>query len=111
MQKAWEQYATGAYAKAEIGRLIAQRGVLTKNSLPLSDQSLTDLFKNPYYAGTIIDPWSGEEYQGRHLPMVSREVFARVQELVNNRKAAPRYRDREEFPSEVLLAAAVVNNT
>ena len=37
-----------------------------------SPQSLHQLFTNPYYAGILVDPWSGDEFAGQHTPMVTR---------------------------------------
>src|SRR3989475_4657695 len=79
LQKAWQEFATGSYTKAEILRLMTSWGVMTSKGRPLSPQCVDNFFRNPYYAGILVEPWSGEECQGRHLPMVTREDFARVQ--------------------------------
>jgi site-specific DNA recombinase len=99
LQKAWQEFGTGIYTKAEMRRLLERRGVTRRNGLRLPSQSIDNLFRNPYYAGILVDPWSGEEYAGRHLPMVSAAEFARVQDVVLRRnRAIPHHRNREEFP-------------
>lgn len=99
LQRAWKTFATGAYTKAEMLRLIANWGIVTRNNEPLMAQSLDNLFRNPYYAGILVDPWSGEEYEGKHLPMVTREEFARVQQTISTRsRSIPHHRMRPEFP-------------
>ena len=75
LQKAWQEFATGAYNKAEIRRLMASWGILTRNGRPLPVQSIDNLFRNKYYAGILVDPWSGEECEGKHVPMVSRQII------------------------------------
>jgi DNA invertase Pin-like site-specific DNA recombinase len=104
LQKAWQQFATGVYTKAEMRRLMGSWGIVTRKGVPLSDQSIDNLFRNPYYAGILIDPWSGEECQGLHVPMVSREEFARVQQLLTRRsRSIPHHKHRAEFPLRGLV--------
>ena len=104
LQKAWKEFATGAYTKAEIRRLLTSWGIVAKNGAPFSPQSIDHLFRNRYYAGRIIEPWSGEEYEGRHLPMVTEEEFARVQQIISRRNRSLRHnRFRPEFPLRGLI--------
>lgn len=99
LQKAWREFATGAYTKAEIRRLLTSWGVVTRKGQPISAQSLDNLFRNRYYAGFVVDPWSGEEHEGRHVPMVTSEEFARVQQVIGRRRRAlSHHRARPEFP-------------
>ena len=99
LQKAWHDYATGAYTKADIRRLLYTWGIGGANGKPLPAQSIDNLFRNPYYAGTLIDPWSGDEYSGQHPPMVSREVFQRVQRIIAGKsRSVSHVKDRPEFP-------------
>lgn len=104
LQKAWRELATGAYTKAELRRLVMGLGVLTKKGKPLSPQSLDGLFSNPFYAGILVDPWSGEEYPGKHVPMVTPAEFAKVQQVINRRRRSiPHQRIRPEFPLRGLV--------
>lgn len=104
LQKAWKEFATGAYTKAEIRRLMANWGVQTRMGSPLSAQSLDNFFRNKYYAGILVDPWSGDEHAGRHVPMVSREDFARVQQIISRRsRSLAHQKVREEFPLRGLI--------
>jgi site-specific DNA recombinase len=99
LQKAWKEFATGAHTKADIKRLMDSLGIETKNGILMTAQSLDNLFRNPYYAGVIVDPWSGDEYEGKHIPMVTSEDFANVQAVVAKRnRSAPHERERAEFP-------------
>ncbi len=99
LQKAWEEYATGAYTKAEIIRLLKARGVRTKHGRPITKQSLDNMLRDRYYAGIIRDPWSETEHMGRHLPMVSQEVYAKIQAVIETRQRTVRHeRVRPEFP-------------
>jgi hypothetical protein len=49
--------------------------------------------------GILVDPWSKEEHDGRHVPMVSREEFASVQQLIARRnRSLPHHDSRPDFP-------------
>jgi DNA invertase Pin-like site-specific DNA recombinase len=99
LQAAWIEFATGTYTKAEILRLMANRGIKTRSGKPIPKQTLDAVFCNPFYAGSLRDPWSGAEVTGRHLPMVSRETFARVQQIISRRnRKIPHQSIRSEFP-------------
>jgi site-specific DNA recombinase len=104
LQKAWKEFASGTYTKAEMRRLMESWGIETRNGKPLSDQSLDNLFRNKYYAGILVDPWTGEEYEGKHLPMVSRGTFAKVQQIISrHNRSVPHQKERPEFPLRGLV--------
>jgi len=104
LQRAWKEFASGAYTKTEMRRVLTTRGVRTVKGHPLSLQSLDNLFRNPYYAGVLVDPWSGEEHEGKHVPMVSRDEFAQVQQnSVRRNYSVPHQRERSEFPLRGLV--------
>src|SRR5439155_2893422 len=93
------EFATGVYTKAEMRRLMDAWGIQTRKGKPITNQSLDNFFRNKYYAGTLVDPWSSEEFQGQHVPMVTREEFARVQGITAKRnRSVPHQKERPEFP-------------
>lgn len=99
LQKAWTAFATGAHTKSEIRRLMESWGVQTQNGLSMTAQSLDNMFRNKYYVGILVDPWSSEEHTGAHVAMVSLEDFNRVQAAVSRRnRSIPHQRNRLEFP-------------
>jgi site-specific DNA recombinase len=99
LQRAWREFATGNYTKAEMRRLMEHWGIETRRGMPLSPQSVDDFFRNPYYAGVLTDPWSGEEFPGRHEKMVTSAEFASVQKIISGRSPRPRHqKERPEFP-------------
>jgi site-specific DNA recombinase len=104
LQNAWREFATGAYTKAQIQKLMTSWGILSRTGKPLAPQSIDDLFSNPFYAGIIVDPWSNERYQGRHIPMVSTEVFEQVQRNIHRRnRSIVHLKERDEFPIRGLV--------
>jgi hypothetical protein len=99
LQLAWNELATGAYTKAQIRRMLDERGLRNRHGKPPSSQIIDHIFSDPFYAGIIVDPWSNEEHGGRHLAMVSRETIAAVQRVISARSRSLPHRElRPEFP-------------
>jgi site-specific DNA recombinase len=111
LQKAWKQFATGTHTKADIQRLMDSWGVQTENGISMTAQSIDNFFRNPFYAGILVDPWSGEQFPGLHVPMVSSEDFARVQAVISRRnRSIPHQTERPEFSLRGVARCAVCHS-
>lgn len=76
--RVWELMLTGAYTVAQVGHIARNELKLcSKNGTPVLDNSLYRLLKNPFYYGFF--EWSGDLYEGRHKPMISKKEFEIVQ--------------------------------
>gem|GEM_PF-699991 len=107
LQGAWNDFATGRFTKVEILRQLTERGLRTQAGKPLSKQSLDNILADSFYTGNLRDPWSGEEYPGRHFPMVSRVTFAKVQEILGRSPVSvPHKTIRPEFPLRAFARCA-----
>jgi site-specific DNA recombinase len=104
LQRAWNDFATGRFKKVELLSRITEQGVRTHAGKPLSKQSLDYFLTDAFYAGILRDPWSGQEFTGRHLPMISRATFAKVQQLLSgSTRAVPHRAVRPDFPLRVFV--------
>ncbi len=88
---AFEQFATGNETVASL------RGKLTTAGLrmpltgkgggePISLERLRNLLHDRYYVGYVT--YDGVEYKGRHQPLVTEELFTRVQEILASHSGA-----------------------
>ncbi len=82
---AFEEYATGKWSLAKLLAELTERGLTTRPtpkrpSQPLHLSLLQRLLTRPYYKGVVI--YHGVEYPGKHVPLVSAEIFDRVQEVL-----------------------------
>jgi DNA invertase Pin-like site-specific DNA recombinase len=99
LQQAWRDLATGSFTKAEVRRMLTSRGMRTKMGKPLAPQSIDGIFRDLFYAGVVRDPWSGEEHMGQHIPMIDRDTFAKVQQILSRRnRKIPHISIRPDFP-------------
>lgn len=107
LQRGWQDFATGAYTKAQMLRMLNTRGLRLRSGKPITNQFIDHLFADLFYAGVIRDPWNGEKYAGRHLAMVNRETFDDVQRIIARRnRTIPHQVERQEFPLRSFLHCA-----
>ncbi len=83
--QAFELYATGHHNARQVLDTVTAAGLRTRATKrsaekPLSLNRLYQILSDPYYAGVI--EYQGEEFPGRHQPLISRELFDRVQEVL-----------------------------
>jgi len=67
-------------------RLAIADGMLGRGGRSVSVSAFQLIIKNPFYAGLV--KFGDELYQGTHEPLVSEEVFRRVQSKIGARPAA-----------------------
>ncbi len=88
---AFELFATGEYTLEQLADALTDRGLRTRPTArrpagPISDSKLSVLLRDRYYLGYVT--YQGVEYHGRQEPLVSPEVFDRVQQVLESRRAA-----------------------
>ena len=88
---AFETYATGLYSTADMTLLLDARGLRTRGDRrrapqALGQSSIHDMLSSPYYAGIVT--YRGKNYPGRHEPLISEELFDRVQAVLQSHNHA-----------------------
>ncbi|WP_078651854.1 recombinase family protein [Streptomyces xylophagus] len=90
IRKMFELAATKRYTLKSLSPEMAKRGLLF-NGHPVTVSTLQRLLHNPYYIGVIS--WNGQAYPGSHTPIISVDLFERVQAALSRSKnLLPRYR-------------------
>ena len=101
IQRALREYAKGVFTLSDIARKLDEWGLAeirgTKTQKQLADRLLGHHLK--FFAGILVNPWTGEEHQGLHEPMITQEEYEQIR-LVRSGKAFRVKRDRSnpEFP-------------
>lgn len=88
---AFELYATNDYTLADLQDELYDRGLRTRAtqrfpSGAVSISKLSRMLRDRYYIGYLT--YKGEEYLGRHEPLVDVELFDRVQAIADSRSVA-----------------------
>ena len=96
VRKAWELYASGDYTLERLEATMADMGLTARANCRWPERLVSfkwyhRMLKDPYYLGYVV--YKGELYPGRHDPLVSQELFDRVQDVMNVR-SQPGQRDR-----------------
>lgn len=93
IRRAWDYMLMGNYSVAQIlDKLNGEWGFLSpkrkrSGGRPLAMSGLYRIFTNLFYAGIIVH--KGQQYAGKHEPMITLEEYDRVQMLLG-RKGRPR---------------------
>jgi site-specific DNA recombinase len=100
VRRAFEQFATGLETKSSVLRKVTALGLRTRAGRPVSAQTFTQTLLKPVYAGRIVVPEWDIDVPGNFEPIISAELFERVQSLLTGRQPslAPRMRNHPDFP-------------
>ena len=91
VRKAFELYAKNGSRLEDIAQFLFQQGIKTGatrgwskgGGKPLKKDQITFLLSNTFYFGHF--KYSGEMYEGKHTPIVSKELFDTVQKVLRLR--------------------------
>ena len=106
IRKAFEWKAYQKMSNVEISRRLKKMGV----SMP--DKRLNELFNNPFYCGLITSRMiAGEVVQGKHEPMVSKELFLAVHNVRQEKRTQGfvKDQDNENLPLKVFTKCSKCN--
>ncbi len=101
----FELFATGQYSGPKLLQALTDAGLRTRGTKgrlpgPLTLSKLYEMLQNRYYLGVI--EYQGQEYPGRHEPLVALEVFDRVQKVLALRGGGTRDRTHNHYLKGVL---------
>ena len=90
---------------AEIARRLEKKGLI------LTDKKLSKLFRNPFYCGIIVNKLIPDEViQGKHQPLISKDVFLKIHNLLNSGKEPRKYSfDDENLPLKTFITSTECN--
>lgn len=82
IKQAFELYATGQYNLKSLRLKLHTLGLRTGTGNPMSKNTLTAVFNNPFYFGLLILRSTGEAFPGTHEPLISKALFDHVQRVL-----------------------------
>ena len=86
IQRAFTLMATGRYSLSTLGDLLHQEGLRNKGGNRVGKSALAYVLSRPIYYGAFV--WKGKLYQGSHTPLISKELFDKVQDVLHGRHHA-----------------------
>ncbi len=96
VKKVFEEFTTGKYGLTSISHRLAEFGVKSSNGKPRSNSSIYNLLTNELYIG--IMRWKGESFEGSYQPLITKQLFAKVQEVLKERGKPRKIKQKHNFP-------------
>ena len=101
IRAAFELYAQNGSRLEDVANFLFQRGIKTGatrgwskgGGKPLKRDQISFLLSNPFYYGHF--KYSGEMYEGKHTPIVSKELFDNVQKVLALRSRSHKKSENE----------------
>lgn len=84
IKQIFEKVAEHSWSGRQIHKWLKEIGFKTKNGKHLSLGNIYLILRNSFYSGVVEYPvGSGKWYTGKHTPIISRELFNKVQERLS----------------------------
>ena len=96
----FEEYASGNISLNAIAKEMYSRGLKSRSGLRISTSTIRKMLSNPIYRGKFI--WNCIEYRGSHEPIVSSELWFKVQD-VRLERSMKKVKVSREFPFTGLM--------
>ncbi len=96
VKKMFELYATGLYSTKDVAKEATRIGLVhRKSGNKLGKAVMYDILNNPIFYGDFY--WKGVLYNGNHEPIISKELFDKVQLVFKHRSSCPTGRQKHDF--------------
>jgi site-specific DNA recombinase len=103
VQQLFEWYATGNYSLLDLTRKAYDAGfAFRKSNRQIPKSVIHKILKNPLYYGEFR--WAGKMYKGTHESLVSRELFRRVQEVMDEKGRRKTGKQKHNWAFQGLLS-------
>ncbi|MGE3784518.1 MAG: recombinase family protein [Alphaproteobacteria bacterium] len=105
ISKLFEWYGTGEYALKDVAKKARAAGLAYRRSgASVPTSTVHSILRNRLYTGCF--EWNGNLYQGKHEPLVSIELWERVQGVMDGRNVTKHRRMIHDFAFSGLIACA-----
>lgn len=92
----FQWYASGECSIIEVTDRARQTGLVSRGAkTPISKSNIHKLLRKRVYTGDF--DWNGKTYRGSHQPLISTELFDRVQEILDGRFTTKQKVVKHEF--------------
>jgi len=88
--KAFDLYASGDHTIYSIRDRLTEEGWVTPSGRKIGKSIIHNILQDPFYCGKFV--WNGNEYEGKHEPLIPEEIFALVKQRLKREVRSGRYR-------------------
>jgi site-specific DNA recombinase len=114
IEEAFRLYATGLHSKQDVLNKVTSMGLTTAEGAKLTLYDFSKMLRRPIYAGWIVVEKWGLKVRGSFEPIVSQDLYDRVQLVADDRRPnrPKRYtRDRGDLPLRGALRCGSCGHT
>jgi site-specific DNA recombinase len=90
IRESFKLYSSGNYSLNFLAEVMFDEGLKSPTGKRLARNTLHNMLTNPFYAGQII--WNKKVYPGNHEPIVSQELFDKVQLKIKRKLSAAQFK-------------------
>ena len=112
--EAFRLYATGLHSKQEVLNKVSEMGLMTTDGYKLTLNAFSKMLQRPLFAGWIVVEQWRLKVRGNFEPIVSQELFDRVQVIGDDRRPnrpKSHVRDRADLPLRGALRCGTCGHT
>ena len=95
VKRIFEDFSTSKHGLTSISYRLAEFGVKSSNGKPRSNSSIYNLLTNELYIGIMC--WKDEPFEGSYQPLITKQLFAKVQEVLKERGKPRKTRQKHSF--------------
>jgi site-specific DNA recombinase len=88
IRRMFELYSTGQYSIKALAEKMHEEGLRTRKGEKMGKSKMHVLLTDPYYHGVLT--WNGKQYPGKHEPLITKGLFNRVQEMMEQQRSGTR---------------------
>ncbi len=103
VKRAFSLMASGSYSLSMLADILYKEGLRGRKGNRVTKSAIDHFLKNPIYYGVFR--WKGKIWQGSHNPLVSKEIFDNVQNVLSGRFRP--YQSKRNFHFNNLLKCGV----
>ena len=90
VRRMFELYSSGNYSVNELTKKMSEQGLRGYSGGTLYKSRIHQLLQNPFYYGKIL--WQGKVYEGKHKPIISKDLFDKVQTKLKRQIQNPQFK-------------------
>ena len=83
LKNAFQLYAKGHSRLEDIAHFLQSKGLVSRKNNPYHKDRITYVLSNPFYIGLFR--YGGEIHEGKHEPLITKKLFAKVQDVLKER--------------------------
>ncbi len=95
IREMFKLYASGEYSVISLNKKMYEEGLHSRDGAKFAKSRIHTLLKDPFYYGCVR--WNGVVSAGKHEPLISQQLFEKVQSILRSRTTPHHERHQFQF--------------